>query len=275
MGARLLKRRLLFPLRDVKRINARLQAVAVLFEDNRLREGLRELLGEVYDLERLNSRVVLGSANPRDLIAIRNSLARLPAIKSLCSEIAEGVLRQIGLELDELPETLSLLESSIRDDAPVSLREGKIIKAGFHAELDELMTILRDGKGMILALESKERERTGIANLKIGFNKVFGYYLEVSRGQLANVPDYFIRKQTLVNAERYITPELKEFENKTRFLGLMKRGLNWSTRYSLKSEIRLLLRAEFCWQQQPTLPAWTISPAWRRQPGVIATLNRM
>jgi len=234
MGARLLKRRLLFPLRDVKRINARLQAVAVLFEDNRVRERLRELLGEVYDLERLNSRVVLGSGNPRDLIAIRNSLARLPAIKSLCSEIAEGVLRQIGLELDELPETLSLLESSIRDDAPVSLREGKIIKAGFHAELDELMTILRDGKGMILALESKERERTGIANLKIGFNKVFGYYLEVSRGQLANVPDYFIRKQTLVNAERYITPELKEFENKV--LGADEKRLELE--YEIFSEIR-------------------------------------
>jgi DNA mismatch repair protein MutS len=234
MGARLLKRRLLFPLRDVKRINARLQAVAVLFEDNRLRERLRELLGEVYDLERLNSRVVLGSANPRDLLAIRNSLARLPAIKALCSEIAEGVLRQIGSELDELPETLSLLESSIRDDAPVSLREGKIIKAGFHAELDELMAILRDGKGMILALESKERERTGIANLKIGFNKVFGYYLEVSRGQLANVPDYFIRKQTLVNAERYITPELKEFENKV--IGADEKRLELE--YEIFSEIR-------------------------------------
>ena len=214
MGARLLKRRLLFPLRDVKRINARLQAVGALFDDKALRERMRELLGEVYDLERLNSRVVLGSANPRDLLAIRSSIARLPAIKGLCSETAEGLLLQIGSELDELPETLSLLESSLRDDAPVSLREGKIIKAGFHAELDELMTILRDGKGMILALEAKERERTGIPNLKIGFNKVFGYYLEVSRGQLANVPDYFIRKQTLVNAERYITPELKEFESK-------------------------------------------------------------
>ena len=214
MGARLLKRRLLFPLRDVKRINARLQAVGALFDDKALRERMRELLGEVYDLERLNSRVVLGSANPRDLLAIRSSIARLPAIKGLCSETAEGLLLQIGSELDELPETLSLLESSLRDDAPVSLREGKIIKAGFHAELDELMAILRDGKGMILALEAKERERSGIPNLKIGFNKVFGYYLEVSRGQLANVPDYFIRKQTLVNAERYITPELKEFESK-------------------------------------------------------------
>ena len=234
MGARLLKRRLLFPLRDVNRVNARLHAVELLFEDNRLRERLRELLADVYDLERLNSRVVLGNANPRDLLAIRNSLVQLPPIKNLCSEKPEGILHRIGSELDELPEILSLLESSIRADAPISLREGKIIMDGFHAELDELMAILRDGKGMILALEAKERERTGIANLKIGFNKVFGYYLEVSRGQLANVPDYFIRKQTLVNAERFITPELKEFENKV--LGADEKRLELE--YQIFTDIR-------------------------------------
>jgi DNA mismatch repair protein MutS len=214
MGARLLKHRLLSPLRDVERIRSRLQAVEQLFIDNRLRENLRELLAEVYDLERLNSRVVLGSANPRDLLAIRNSLAQLPAVKNLFAKLKEGVLHQIGSELNELPEIKSLLEQCIRDDAPVTVREGKIIKEGFHPELDELITIQRDGRGLILALEAKERERTGIANLKIGFNKVFGYYLEVSRGQLENVPDYFIRKQTLVNAERFITPDLKEFEGK-------------------------------------------------------------
>jgi DNA mismatch repair protein MutS len=214
MGARLLKRRLLFPLRDVKRIRSRLQAVEQLYIDNRLRENLRELLADVYDLERLNSRVVLGSANPRDMLAIRNSLAQLPAVKNLFAGIEEGVLHQIGSELNGLPEIKSLLEECIRDDAPVTVREGKIIKEGFNPELDELMAIQRDGRGMILALETKERERTGIANLKIGFNKVFGYYLEVSRGQLENVPDYFIRKQTLVNAERFITPDLKEFESK-------------------------------------------------------------
>ena len=214
MGARLLKRRLLFPLRDVDQIRARLQGVEVLYADNRLRESLLGLLADVYDLERLNSRVVLGSVNPRDLLAIRNSLAQLPAIKDLLSGVKGGILRQIASDLNELPEITNLLEESIRDDAPVTLREGKIIKEGFHAELDELMAILQDGRGMILALEAQERERTGIGNLKIGFNKVFGYYLEVSRGQLANVPDYFIRKQTLVNAERYITPDLKEFEGK-------------------------------------------------------------
>jgi DNA mismatch repair protein MutS len=214
MGARLLRRRLLFPLRDVDRISSRLQGVEVLFADNRLRENLFGLLADVYDLERLNSRVVLGSANPRDLLAIRNSLGQLPAIKNLFSEAKEGILHQIVSDLNELPEIKNLLEESIRDDAPINLREGKIIKDGFNAELDELMSIQRNGREMILALEAKEREKTGIAKLKIGFNKVFGYFLEVSRGQLANVPDYFIRKQTLVNAERFITPDLKEFESK-------------------------------------------------------------
>jgi DNA mismatch repair protein MutS len=214
MGARLLKRRLLFPLRDVARISARLQGVEVLYTDSKLRENLFSLLADVYDLERLNSRVVLGSASPRDLIAVRNSLAQLPAIKSIFSEVKDGILHQIVSSLNELPEIRSLLEESIRDDAPLTLREGNIVKEGFHSELDELTAILRDGRGMILALEAEERERTGIGNLKIGFNKVFGYFLEVSRGQLANVPDYFIRKQTLVNAERFITPDLKEFESK-------------------------------------------------------------
>ncbi len=214
MGARLLKRRLLFPLRQVDRICTRLQAVELLFNDNRLRENLRSLLADAYDLERLNSRVVLGSANPRDLLAIRNTLAQLPAIKDLVTEIKDGVLQQIGSDLNVLPEIKTLLDNSIRDDAPVTMREGKIIKDDFHPELDELMAIQRDGRGMILALEAKERELSGIAKLKIGFNKVFGYYLEVSRGQVANVPEYFIRKQTLVNAERFITPELKEFESK-------------------------------------------------------------
>ena len=240
MGARLLKRRLLFPLRDVDRIRARLQAVEQLFKDSSLRESLRGLLADVYDLERLNSRVVLGSANPRDLLAIHNTLAQLPAIKNLVAEIKEGVLHQVASDLDVLPATKTLLEKCIRDDAPVSLREGKIIREGFHPELDELMAIQRDGRGMILALEAKERERTGINNLKIGFNKVFGYYLEVSRGQLANVPDYFIRKQTLVNGERYITPDLKEFESKV--LGAEEKRL--ALEYQIFTDIRNQVAAQ-------------------------------
>ncbi len=245
MGARLLKRRLLFPLRDVDQIRARLEGVEVLYTDSRLRESLLGLLTDVYDLERLNSRVVLGSANPRDLLAIRNTLAQLPAIKNLFSEVKDGILHQIVSELNELPEIRTLLEKCIRDDAPITLREGKIIRDGFHPELDELMAIQRDGRGMILALEAKERERTGIAKLKIGFNKVFGYFLEVSRGQLANVPDYFIRKQTLVNAERFITPDLKEFESKVMGAEEQRLGLEYQiftdTRNQVASQSRALL----------------------------------
>jgi DNA mismatch repair protein MutS len=246
MGARLLKRRLLSPLRDVARIRARLQAVEQLFIDSRLRENLRDLLADVYDLERLNSRVVLGSANPRDLLAIHNTLAQLPAVKNHVAAIKEGLLHQTGADLNELPETRTLLEKCIRDDAPVSLREGKIIREGFHPELDELIAIQRDGRGMILALEAKERERTGIANLKIGFNKVFGYYLEVSRGQLANVPDYFIRKQTLVNGERFITQDLKEFESKV--MGAEEKRLELE--YQIFTDVRNQVAA-----QSPTLLA--------------------
>jgi DNA mismatch repair protein MutS len=234
MGARLLKRRLLSPLRNISSIQARLQAVEQLFLDNRLRKGLSGLLAEVYDLERLNSRVVLGSANPRDLLAIRNTLAQLPAIKNLVFEKKEGLLQEIGSGLNVLPDITTLLEKSIRDDAPISPREGNIIREGFHPELDELIVIQRDGRGMILALEARERERTGIPNLKIGFNKVFGYYLEVSRGQLANVPDYFIRKQTLVNGERFITPDLKEFESKV--LGAEEKRLDLE--YRIFTDIR-------------------------------------
>ncbi len=245
MGARLLKRRLLFPLRDVDQIRARLEGVEVLYTDSRLRESLLGLLTDVYDLERLNSRVVLGSANPRDLLAIRNTLAQLPEIKNLFSEVKNGILHQIVSELNELPEIRTLLEKCIREDAPITLREGKIVKDGFHPELDELMAIQRDGRGMILALEAKERERTGIAKLKIGFNKVFGYFLEVSRGQLANVPDYFIRKQTLVNAERFITPDLKEFESKVMGAEEKRLDLEYQiftdTRNQVASQSRALL----------------------------------
>jgi len=212
MGARQLKRDLLFPLRDPAEINQRLDAVEQLVADNGLRENLREILGRVYDLERLNSRVVLGSANARDLTALKHSLAQLPALKKAAK--GPGLLDQLGQQLDTLDDIHELLERSINEDAPISLREGRIIKAGYHQELDELNSILHDGKSHILSLEADERERSGIAKLKVGYNKVFGYYFEVSRLQSANVPDHFIRKQTLANAERFITPELKEFENK-------------------------------------------------------------
>ncbi len=214
MGARLLKKSLLFPLQDTKRINRRLDTVQLLVHDPELRGQLRAALTQVYDLERLNSRLVLGSGNARDLTALKLSLAQLPGLKERLQQVPTTMLAEIGGALDPLTDLCDLLTQSIREDAPITLRDGHLIKAGYHGELDEIVLILTDGKRLILDLERAEKERSGINTLKIGFNRVFGYYLEVSKAQQANVPEYFIRKQTLANAERFITPELKEFEVK-------------------------------------------------------------
>jgi len=214
MGARLLRSRLLFPLQDRPHILRRLNAVENLLVDPGLRRGLRKNLENIYDLERLCSRLVLGHGNARDMSGMKASLAQLPALKHALTKSPRGLLQDIGNELDELTDLHELIDKAIRDDAPVTLREGNLIREGFHGELDELIVLLRDGKRMILGLEQKERERTGIAKLKVGYNRVFGYYFEVSRLQAESVPEDFIRKQTLANAERFITPELKELENK-------------------------------------------------------------
>lgn len=256
MGARLLKKNLLFPLRDTGEINKRLETVSFLCEGKdkmgpslaaltgqgkidaevngeELRRHLREALSGMYDLERLNSRVVLGSANGRDLNALKQSLALLPGLQRLASHTS-GILREESRDLDCLEDIHHLLEQAIREDCPVTLREGKLIRPGYDPELDDLVSIMTDGKKHILALEEQERQRSGIAKLKIGFNKVFGYFIEVSKGQLANVPENFIRKQTLVNAERFITPELKEFESKV--LGAEEKRVELE--YQLFSRIR-------------------------------------
>lgn len=252
MGARLLKKNLLFPQQNVKEINRRLDTVSFLFGEaysapslvsaqkkqvepsgHELRLAIRETLSGVYDLERLNSRVVLGSANGRDLTSLKLSLSLLPRLQQLSSQ-CKGILFEESISIDTLEDIFTLLENSIREDAPVTLRDGKLIRRGFHAELDELVSLLTDGKNHILALEEKERQRTGIAKLKIGFNKVFGYFIEVSKAQIVNVPDDFIRKQTLVNAERFITPELKEFEHKV--LGAEEKRVELE--YQLFNQIR-------------------------------------
>ena len=214
MGARLLRQRLLFPLQDLEKIQERLAAVELLLAEPALRRELQEHLNGIYDLERLCSRLVLGHGNARDMDAMKLSLARLPGLKQLLTDTAPGLLQAIGHELDPVRDLYELIHRAIRDDAPITLRDGNLIREGYHAELDELIVLLRDGKQLILSLEAKERERTGIAKLKVGFNKVFGYFFEVSRAQATTMPDHFIRKQTLVNAERFITPELKELENK-------------------------------------------------------------
>lgn len=236
MGARLLKHNLLFPLQDKNRIINRLNAVTFFFNNSTVRKELRTLLEHVYDLERLNSRMILGSGNGRDMLAMKKSLASLPTIQTLLDQCNTRKLIDIRQQFDTLSDLYELLDKSVHHDAPVTLRDGHLIKSGYNRELDELVLLLRDGKQLILDLESKERASTGIAKLKIGFNKVFGYFIEVSKIHADKVPDSYIRKQTLVNAERFITPELKEFENKV--LGAQDR------RVELEFQLFLSIRAQ-------------------------------
>ena len=240
MGARLLKQRLLFPLQNKNSIQQRLGAIELLLEAPALRRKLQEHLAGIYDLERLCSRLVLGHGNARDMDAMKLSLARLPGLKQLLIETRTGLLQSIGMDMDPMDDLHELIDGAIRDNAPVTLRDGNLIREGYNGELDELIILLRDGKQLILGLEAKERRRTGIAKLKVGFNKVFGYFFEVSRAQAAGMPDDFIRKQTLVNAERFITPELKELENKIA----TAREKRLNLEYRLFIEIRQKIAAQ-------------------------------
>jgi DNA mismatch repair protein MutS len=214
MGARLLRRWVGYPLLDLEEIQKRLAAVASLREDRMTREAVREELREVYDLERLNGRVSMGRANARDLVALKTSVRKIPGIKEALEGSASELLEEIGAELDPLEDVAAIIEEAVREEPPVSLREGGIVREGYNQELDELIRITRDGKGWIADLAAKEQERTGIASLKVGYNKVFGYYIEVSKANASRVPDHYVRKQTLVNGERYITEELKQYEEK-------------------------------------------------------------
>ncbi len=234
MGGRLLQNFLLQPLQDIGAINKRLDCVNFFFNNPSIRQQLRQFLEAIYDLERLNSRMVLGQGNGRDAVALRQSLMMLPEIHKLLGQCATPGLQQISEAFDTLSDLTELLQHAIADDPPVTLRDGNLIKEGCNEELDELIHLLRDGKGLILGLESTEREKTGISKLKIGYNKVFGYYIEISNAHLDKVPDHYIRKQTLVNAERFITPELKEFES--RVLTAQERRLELE--YQLFVEIR-------------------------------------
>ena len=212
MGARTLRTFLEQPLIDKKEILYRQEAVAELFDDMVLREELREYLGPIYDLERLIGRISYRSANPRDLIAFKNSLRMLPHIKTLLKDRAARLLQDLYAQLDELTDLADLIESAIIEDPPVTIREGGIIREGYSEEADRLRRAKTEGKEWLAQLEAEERERTGIKNLRIKFNKVFGYYLEVTNSFKNMVPDDYIRKQTLTNAERYTTARLKELE---------------------------------------------------------------
>lgn len=214
MGARKLKQWLEKPLINPIEINKRLYSVEELSKNIMLCDELCELLSGIYDISRIMSRISLNSASPRDMVALKASLLKLPELNYLLSKTTSPMLSEMNKDFDLMSDIAGLLDSSISDDAPISLKDGYVIRGGYNQELDELRLLTKNGKEWILSAEADERERTGIKTLKIGYNKIFGYYIEVTKLNSEMVPDYYIRKQTLVNAERYITPQLKEMENK-------------------------------------------------------------
>ena len=213
MGGRLLRRFVERPLANKARIEERLDAVEELSSNMLLRHEYRQLLDSVYDLERLVARVAYGSANARDLLAIGSSLAVLPQIKGGLMSAQSALLQKVGQRIDDFDDIVSMIERAIVEEPPVSVKEGGVIRDGFDDYLDTLKTASRDGKRWLAALEQQERERTGIKSLKVGYNKVFGYYIEISKANVHLAPATYERKQTLTNGERYVTPELKEKES--------------------------------------------------------------
>ena len=213
MGARLLRRRLLRPALDRQEIEARLDALDALLKQSIARAEMRKILSEILDLERLLSRVTLGTANPREMLALGRSLDRVPRLKEACAPFP-GRLREIAAALDEVPQVRDRILQAISEEPPVNMADGGVIRDGFHPQLDELRDVSRNSKQYIAMIEQRERTRTGIASLKVRFNNVFGYYIEISKANLHLAPSDYERKQTLVNAERFTTPELKELEVK-------------------------------------------------------------
>ncbi|WP_305043010.1 DNA mismatch repair protein MutS [Geoalkalibacter sp.] len=234
MGGRKLRHWIQYPLADVARIRARLAAVGELREQVGPRDELRSALDGVYDLERLGARIAMASAGAKDLTALRASLERLPGILEFVAPLTAPLLVKLAAAIDPLEDVRQLIAEALVDDPPFVLREGGLIRDGFNAELDELRLISREGKGWIAQLELQERERTGIGSLKVRYNKVFGYYIEITRTHLARVPADYERKQTLVNAERFVTPALKDYESKV--LGAEERIQ--ALEYDLFQEVR-------------------------------------
>ncbi len=245
MGGRMLRKWIMRPLKRLKPITQRLNAVEALNVNHEARENLREELEQVGDLERLISRICVGRANARDLMQLKLSLAQVPRIKMQFSQLDEPLLNDIRDRLKLLIEVQERIEKAIQEDPPASVRDGGIFKDGFNEELDELRDVARNGKKYIAKIKEELTKETGISSLKIGYNKVFGYYIEVTNTHKEKVPEHFIRKQTLVNSERYITPELKEVEEKI----LSSEERSKTLEYELFEELRLYV-AEFAEQVQ-------------------------
>ena len=224
MGGRLLRRWLNDPLIDVFRIQERLEAVKELKENIIFRGDVVESLKRVYDIERLAGKISYGSANARDLISLKNSAKQLPQIKQILSNAQSPLLKKLYEDLDTLEDIYEIIDGAIVEDPPISVKEGGIIKLGYNEEIDHLKEATTNGKTWVLELEAKEREKTGIKGLKVGFNKVFGYFIEVTKSNLSMVPDTYIRKQTLANCERYVTEDLKKVENE--ILGAEEKVIN-------------------------------------------------
>ena len=247
MGGRLLRRWINDPLVDVNEINLRLEAVKELKNSIILRGDIIEALKKVYDIERLAAKIAYGSANGRDLISLKNSAKQLPMVKQVLSETNSVLLSSIYQNLDVLDDIYALIDKAIVDEPPISVKEGDLIKIGYDEEIDKLKTATTQGKNWIIELETKEREKTGIKGLKVGFNKVFGYFIEVTKSNLSQVPDRFIRKQTLANCERYISEELKNLEN--QILGAEEKVVNLEynaftkVRESIENQIQRLQKS--------------------------------
>lgn len=240
MGSRLLRKWLEYPLLSPKKINDRLDAVANLVSNFSLRNNLREQLKEIYDFERLLTRMEVGTANARDMNALKSSLYVLPAIKKSLSKATAKLLANIHQKISTYDDLVVLIDKAIVEDPSFSIREGGFIKDGYNQELDEYRNIAKNSKRLLQQMEEDEKNKTGIKSLKIGYNKVFGYYIEVRHSSTEMVPENYIRKQTLANAERYITPELKEFE--TKILGAQEKIVQLE--YNLFTELHDILKTK-------------------------------
>ena len=242
MGARCLRGWIERPLREVREINRRLNAVEALVNNTVAREEMIVALGGISDMERLIGRIVYGSAGGRDLVSLRNSIAQLDALRAQLASFESGRLRELADAIDPLSDVGELIANAIVDEPPFSVREGGFVRPGYNAEVDRLHEILSGGKGLLAKIEATEKERTGIRTLRIGYNKVFGYYIEVSNSFKDQVPDTYIRKQTLVNGERFITQELKDLEQEILTAG--------ERVHALEFEIFSAVRTEICAQAE-------------------------
>ncbi|MBQ4599185.1 MAG: DNA mismatch repair protein MutS [Clostridia bacterium] len=246
MGARMLRSWLIHPLRSIPEIMRRQSAVQALCDDYMTREELHDLLANVLDLERLMAKVAYGSANARDMLAILGSISVIPEVKNLLTKLEGEEFAEILSGMDDLSDIRTMLSEAIDEEAPLTIREGGIIKDGYNADIDTLREIRNNGEGYKLTIEEKEREATGIKTLRVGYNRVFGYYIEVTKSQIELVPEHYIRKQTLTNCERYITQELKELES--TILGASDKLA--AMEYSIFQQIREYLAANSARIQQ-------------------------